>query len=173
MSRQISKDISDKDSKTKVKIGEKYNLYTVNTCSVNVKSSSDTQNFEELIHLDNQPPVAKATEDLLNSNNPVEAGAPPTSPLHAFEENNTITPDNITTQQGTLMQPLFCLTKGPFFISSLNVLLDQGAFCGTIGNIRFVLWTTLPIGFHGSHSEGKTCENLRALSSQRKFSDIC
>ena len=69
--------------------------FGIYVCSVSVKS--DAQNFEELIHLDNQP-VTKATEDLLNSN-PVEAGAPPTSPLHAFED-NTITQDNITTQQG-------------------------------------------------------------------------
>ena len=71
---------------------------------------SDAQNFEELIHLDNQP-VAKgslgdATEDLLNSNANEDA-PPPTSPLHAFEENNTITQDNITTtQQGNVFGPV-------------------------------------------------------------------
>ena len=70
---------------------------------------SDTQNFEELIHLDNQP-VAKgslgdATEDLLNSNANEDA-PPPTSPLHAFEENNTITQDNITTTQGDVFGPV-------------------------------------------------------------------
>ena len=76
--------------------------------SVSVKS--DAQNFEELIHLDNQP-VAKgslgdATEDLLNSNANEDA-PPPTSPLHAFEENNTITQDNITTtQQGNVFCPM-------------------------------------------------------------------
>ena len=65
----------------------------------------DAQNFEELIHLDNQP-VAKATaslddaEDLVNSNANESSAPPPTSPLRAFDENNTITQDNLTAQQG-------------------------------------------------------------------------
>ena len=116
--------------------------------SVSVKS--DAQNFEELIHLDNQP-VAKgslgdATEDLLNSNANEDA-PPPTSPLHAFEENNTIAQDNITTtQQGKVPSSLWTdrqkRHKWKLYLPANYVLLELA--------LRFTLLSLVTLGNLGS-----------------------
>ena len=74
---------------------------------ISVTSSSDTQNLDELLHLDNQP-VSGAKggggllDDAVNANEapPAQAPAPAALQRNAFDENNAIAQDAGLSQQG-------------------------------------------------------------------------